>query len=69
MTDSYSSSATQKSVMPRMALWTGLVVSAAANVVANAVGGWGMLVGVATGVLALACIAGLVVDHRNRRGA
>ncbi|GAA4536604.1 hypothetical protein GCM10023096_87180 [Nonomuraea ferruginea] len=55
--------------MPRMALWTGLLVSAAANVVANAVGGWGMLVGAATGVLALACIAGLVVDHRNRRGA
>jgi hypothetical protein len=67
MTDSYSTTTETTSHAPRMALWTGLVVSVAANIVANAAGGWGVLIGVVTGLLALACVGGLVVDHRNRR--
>ncbi|MGI5268027.1 hypothetical protein ACQEUU_02615 [Nonomuraea sp. CA-218870] len=72
MTDPYTittdrPSDSEKSSTPRMALWTVLIVCLAANLVANTIGGWGVLVGVITGLVALACGAGLVVDHRNRR--
>jgi Flp pilus assembly protein TadB len=51
----------------RPVLWLLLVVSAAANAVASA-SGLTPLVGVAFGVVTLACVAALIVHHyRNRR--
>ncbi|MFG1948205.1 hypothetical protein [Nonomuraea sp. NPDC048826] len=74
MTDPYSiatdrSSDSEKSSAPRMALWTALIVCAAANIVANTIGGWGLIVGVVTGLIVLACVAGLVMDHGARHRA
>ncbi|MEV4104457.1 hypothetical protein AB0J42_29795 [Nonomuraea sp. NPDC049649] len=62
MTDPYR----RENVAVRIALWTGLAVCAAANVVANSIGGWAVLAAILFGLLALACIAGLVRDHRAR---
>jgi hypothetical protein len=50
----------------RPVLWVLLVVSAAANTIATSAG-LNVLVGVGFGVLTLACVTALVVDHVAHR--
>jgi hypothetical protein len=50
----------------RPLLWVLLIVSAAANMVASATGVH-LLIGIGFGLLTLACITGLGVDHYTHR--
>lgn len=47
----------------RALLWTVLVVAVAINVVANTIGGGGLFVGLGSGLVAVACVVGLIVHH------
>ncbi|AXK35655.1 hypothetical protein DVA86_26470 [Streptomyces armeniacus] len=54
--------------MLRPVLWTGLVISAAANALLSGTGA-SVPAGIGCGLLTLACATALVVHHyRNRRG-
>ncbi|MFI6600708.1 hypothetical protein ACIBHX_31055 [Nonomuraea sp. NPDC050536] len=47
----------------RALLWAVLVVAVAINVVANTIGDGGLYLGLGSGLVAVACLVGLVVHH------
>jgi UDP-N-acetylmuramyl pentapeptide phosphotransferase/UDP-N-acetylglucosamine-1-phosphate transferase len=51
----------------RNVLWLVLVISAAANVVASTAG-LNLFIGLAAGLVTVACAAALIVDHYQHRG-